>query len=500
MEYRLESWYRHAARGIVGCIVLAGSTLADDRLFDIAEVAMTDRVVTAHPGDFDGDGRTDLMIATISGIPPAESRRIALYLQAEDGRFARTANFGFDIPRDSAVYDVGDVVGSPGDELIFLRPDRVTIAAFDKDGSRFVDRIVDRPDTVAAGADERGFDPYPLVFEQFDDEPWLLVPQISAMTVMTAGGRIVDRLEVSHRANYFVARPAGIVSFESDIQLFLDTPKLSVGDVDGDGLSDVLLATRHELQTFLRVADGGFERSAAYSQPLGFVTEEDHWRGSGGVATTGRDVDADGRMDLLISHVEGSLTNTVTNTYVVMNRNGRWDVDRPLNRFTVDKTLSSDLLLDIDRDPQLELLRVQLKFTVLELVELLLQRRMDAVVAIHQFNAERGYGDEPWSDKKLSTGFSFDTFRPKGFMPRGQVDLNADGYMDFVTSADGDGIEVWLGGEDGPFRQRPAEQDLPSAGRIRFADFNGDGLPDFLLFDPQIAGSPVRIGLNRGRL
>ena len=41
---------------------------------------------------------------------------------------------------------------------------------------------------------------------------------------------------------------------------------------------------------------------------------------------------------------------------------------------------------------------------------------------------------------------------------------------------------------------------MPTAGIVRFADYDGDGLPDFLIFDPHNFDVPVRVGRNRGQL
>lgn len=481
-------------------LTLFSSAVADDEIFEISEIPVRERVVAAEIADFNGDRRADLMIATIAGIPPDETRTIGVYLQQRNGALPIFPSRTIDVPEFSAVYDVGDVRDRPGHEILFLRPDRVTIASLAYDEPEFWDIVIDGPSTMAAASDERGFDPFRLVHDDFGDEPWLLIPQIGALSALTAGGEHKARLKVDRRANYFVAKPASLFSFESDVQLFLDLPKTSVGDVNGDGRADIVSATRHEIRTFLQTADGSFASDPSFTTPLSFISEEDHLRGSGGLVTTATDIDADGLLDLLISHVEGTLVDTVTTTYIFRNRGGRWIIDDPDEQFSIDKTLSSDLLLNIDRDPELELVRVKLKFTILEMVELLLQRKIDAMIAIHQLNDEAGFGDEPWSEKKMSTGFSFETFRPKGFMPRGQIDLNADGYMDFVTSADGDGIEVYLGGEEGPFRRRAGEQRLPTPGVIRFGDLDDNGLPDFVLFDPQSPGSPVRVGRNLARL
>ncbi len=481
-------------------LLIAGTAAADDEIFRIAEIPFDERVVSGHFGDFNGDGRADLMTATIAGMPPAESREILVFLQRYDGSFSGNPDRRMAVPEFSAMYDIADLKGTPGDEIVFLRPDRITIASVAGEATQRWDIAIPPPTTVAASSDERGFDPFQLVYDDFDDEPWILVPQIGALTAVTADGEVRAVLETDRRANFFVAKSASLVSFESDIQLFLDLPKMSVGDVNGDGLADIVSATRHELRTFLRNADGTFPTEASDKIALNFITEEDHLRGSGGLATTARDINGDGRLDLLISHVQGSFVSTVTKTYVFLNRNGTWNIGEPDEQFGIDKTLSSDLLLNIDNDPELELVRIQLRFTVFELIEMLLQRKLDTVIAIHELGEDGRYGDEPWSEKKLSTGISFETFRPRGFMPRGEIDMNADGYMDFVTSADGDGLEVYLGGERGPFRRRAAMQEFPSPGRIVFDDINGDNLPDFVLFDPQSPGTAVRVGVNTGSL
>ena len=478
----------------------ANAATADDEVFGLTEIPFSERVVTARFGDFDGDGRADLMTATIAGMPPAEERRVQIFLQRADGSYPTNPDRQMAVPEFSAMYDIADLKGTPGDELVFLRPDRITIASLAGEATQRWDIAIPPPTTVAASSDERGFEFFKLVYDDFGNEPWILVPQIGALTAVDADGEIQAVLNVDRRANFFVAKPASLVSFESDIQLFLDVPKMSVGDVDGDGLADIVSATRHELRTFLRNADGSFPTEASDRIALNFITEEDHLRGSGGLATTARDINNDGRLDLLISHVQGSFVSTVTRTYVFLNRDGTWNVSEPDEQFEIGKTLSSDLLLNIDNDPELELVRIQLKFTVFELIEVLLQRKLDTVIAIHELDEDGRYGEDPWSEKKISTGISFETFRPRGFIPRGEIDMNADGYMDFVTSADGDGLEVYLGGERGPFRRRAAMQEFPSPGQIAFDDINGDDLPDFVLFDPQVPGTPVRIGVNTGSL
>jgi len=156
--------------------------------------------------------------------------------------------------------------------------------------------------------------------------------------------------------------------------------------------------------------------------------------------------------------------------------------------------------VDIDQDKRLELVRLQIKFSLLELIELFISKEVDAQLDIHRLNSDGHYVAKPWIKREISTGISFDTFRSEGFIPPVGIDINTDGYADMLSSANGKGIEVYLGGGKKPYSNRAAIQNFPTVGVIHFADFNDDKLPDFILFDPQNFDAPIQLGVNRGIL
>lgn len=473
---------------------------ADDEIFELSELPTSGRVVAARFADFDGDGRKDLLLATLAGIPPSETRSLHIYAQGADGHFPDTPTRNFPIPQWSAVFDVADLRDNPGMELVLLRPHGVTILSLAESELAAWDLPVDGPSTIAASDDERGFEALTMVHRNLTDEPLILVPQIGLVTALDADGNKIAEFEVGRRANYYVTESSGFVAVESEIQLFLDVPKLSVVDVNGDSRTDLVAATRHEIRVFLQLDDGGFAREASYSLALGFINAADHSRGSGSIVSTIRDIDNDGRADLMISHIEGTFSKTETTTYIYRNKDERWNLDEPDDTYVSKGTLSSDLLFDLDDDGEYELVRVQFRFSILEMVEMLLTREFDVWVNVHKLGEDGQYEEEPWSRRKISTAMDFDTFRPKGFMPTGGLDLNGDGLMDFITSADGKGIEVFLGDRRGYSRRRSAIQRFDSAGEIRLDDYDGDGLPDFVLYVPQRFDNRVRIGRNLGTL
>jgi hypothetical protein len=144
--------------------------------------------------------------------------------------------------------------------------------------------------------------------------------------------------------------------------------------------------------------------------------------------------------------------------------------------------------------------RISVHFSILEVVEALIQRAIDAEVKIYRLDETGTFAEKPWVSRKFSIPLDFDTGRPRGFIPTFEADVNSDGYPDLLGSGDGDSLEVWLGGPEHRFRKRVANQDLDTSGRIRFGDIGRDGLADFVIFAPERPGHPVRVGRNRGIL
>ncbi len=484
----------------VQCLVLAGSgfALADDALFEVREFASSGRSVSAELGDFDGDGQTDLFIVRLTGIPPEEERIVSVYLQ-RDGRLPETPSHSVALPRWSAVYEVADVVDAPGEELVLLRPDGVTLLSLAGPDALRRDLRVPGPSTVSVSEDERGFEPFPLVYRDFGPTPWILVPQLGQVTAITATGDVQAQLELGRRANYYVTPIGGLVSVESNLQVFFDHPKLAVGDVDGDGRVDIATSTRHELRVFLRREDGSYPTAPDRSLPLERVTPRDHIRGSGGVISDFEDLDGDGRLDLVVSHIQGAITDATTTTYTYMNRGG-WNLAEPDATFHSAGAVGSNITTDFDGDGRRELLHIRVRFSLLELVELLLTQEIDTEFALYPLSDPGGYGGKPTRTKKFSVPFSFDTFRPKGFMPVIDADLNRDGRLDFIASRGGEAIEIYLGDKGAPFGKPSGRQKMDTRGVVRFGDVDSDGLTDLVLFDPHQFDTPVRLARNLGQL
>jgi hypothetical protein len=260
-------------------------------------------------------------------------------------------------------------------------------------------------------------------------------------------------------------------------------------------------ANRHELRVFAQNAEGGFPSRATRQFALGLVSPEDHVRSTGVVRVDAVDLDGDRRVDLLISHAVGSVfsTSTKTTVRVHLNRNGEWNLAQPDQRFVTEGGLTGNVVIDLDGDGRAELIEARVPAGVLEVVEVLVTRAIDAEVSIYRHAEESPFGAKPWQRWAIGVPFSFKTFRSLGFVPTLEADFNADGFNDLLGSGSGDQLEVRLGSVDG-YTTVHAKQSLDTAGRIRFGDIDGDRLTDFVIYDGRRPGTPIQIGINRGLL
>jgi hypothetical protein len=223
-------------------------------------------------------------------------------------------------------------------------------------------------------------------------------------------------------------------------------------------------------------------------------------RGSGGVSAQAADVDGDGRLDLLVSHLSGGLANARLETKLFLNADGGWDLAHPTSTLNANAALGADVLLDLDGDGRLELLRLAVPFSVLELVEALITRSIDAHASVFRLTDQRGFADPPIDTLEVDVPMNVETFRARGFLPAWHLDLNGDGYKDLLGSGGGKAIEVSLGGHGRSFDRRDARQEADTQGILHAGDLNGDHLPDFVVFDPLTSGASVRVFRNRGLL
>ena len=481
----------------------AGISSAAGDPFAILSLESPGRTAFAELVDLDGDRRADVIAVVFSGLPPNERREVRVYFQRKNGGLPARPDWTGPLVEGAIAYDVADLFDTPGVELLFLVRRGVVVLSMAGHQPNWRELPVPGERTFAVASDERGLERIRMVHTGLGGSPRIVVPGLGEAFVMAPEGTIVGRLELALRANYFVPPRPGPLVNESEIELYLDFPRVESGDVDGDGRGDVITAQRHEIRVFLQREDGTFASAPDQVVPLGLVSETDHIRNSGTVRVAASDLDGDGLVDLVVSRTSDGLFRARSETRIHRNRGGTWNLAAPDQLFEMGRGFSTVLLVDIDSDGRPELIEGRIPLNVLEVVEILITGSIDTQLAIHPPTSNKNglvFEEEPSFERQLEVPMSFETFRPRGFIPTFAADLNGDGYRDLMQSDGGEGLEVHLGGPDRPYRKRAARQSFDSSGRIGFGDYDGNGLADFILYDHRTPDSSLRIGINRGKL
>ena len=480
-----------AAATWVGFLVATPSEGQDH--FELREIATDGRTVAAGLADLDGDGRTDLLQVVFTGIPPKQNRHIRIFKDVANNE----RPIQVDLPPGAAGYDIGNVDGKPGDEIVLLRQRDLVLLSLQEGSVR--QQTIGLPwGSIATRDEERGLTRLRLI-ERTSSETWLIAQGFGQLAVLRPDGTVLADLGIGGVSTNYIFESPGLGFAESPIELNYVPARISVARVDQDERTDIVAAWRHGIRVFLQRGNGTFADPPHRDIPLSLVTEGDYIRGSGGAATHATDINGDGLADLLISYVTGGITDAGTVATLHLNREGLWDLKTPDQKLTLSDR-GSLTLIDLDGDQRPELVQMTTPFSTMEIIEALATRSLDGNIAIFRAAADRPFQTEPWSASKLSLPISFETFAPTGFLPTWQADLNSDGHRDLVTSGSGDRLEVYLGGPEYRYEKRAAKQTVGNSGKLLSGDIDGDQRTDLVIFDPHRSGEPIKLLRNRGTL
>ena len=284
----------------------------------------------------------------------------------------------------------------------------------------------------------------------------------------------------------------------------LSWPTLALGDDDGDGRTDLFAATRYELLVFHGGPRGlPSEPSARRAFPPFTADEERRHTGSTLLAFS-RDLDGDGRVDLMLHRMVGSLTQSHSTTTLYRNLGSGADPLGPAwAQVEAKGGTTAVALADLDGDGRFELLEAHIGFGVVQAIRMLTLGRIEARLSARVLPSEDGGTPvETWS-ADASFPFDFATSRVLGILPYIEADWNGDGLRDACWSTGSGDLQFRLGERrpNGPgFGPVAARLRLPISGDLVAADLDGDGLPDLVAWDPLDLEGRVHIGINRGVL
>jgi hypothetical protein len=240
---------------------------------------------------------------------------------------------------------------------------------------------------------------------------------------------------------------------------------LALGDPNGDGREDLLVANRGRISVHLGMAGGVFAPAL------------DNGAGSGPTSIVAADFDGDHRQDVAVT-LEG-LEKRVARGLVVLYGNGNGTYGPPVAR-TIGSANDALTVADFDGDDHLDLAMTDTVFFQVVVVP--------------------GRGDGSFgSDRRFDVGNFPRSIASGDFNGDGHADIAVTNDAGFFSSPPRGEVSILLGHGDRtfePFHRYPAGK-LPTA--VTVADVNEDGRPDLVLGDLDTSiDAGVTILLGRG--
>lgn len=403
-------------------------------------------------------------------------------------------------PRDAVFFDVAEVGAGPGPEILFVSDSALRILNPRSGESREI--ALAPPLGLPPGA--RGLTALAFVADwQADGRPVALLPTATGARLVPLAGGEPRALSLPLVAEY-ETRANAPPPHAGSMSSFVVWPDLVRADDDGDGRSDLFALSRFGVAVH-RVGPAGLALAQTRWIPLRpFTATEELRPRSTALRLQVRDLDGDGRADLVVSRAVGTLLHSHSGTEVYRNRGDGVRLPAPPDaQITLDAGLAEVELEDLDGDGRVELVEGSIAFGVMQVVRVLTTRRAEIQLRVYQLGAPGIAGAALTWQSGLSLALDFEQGRTAGLLPLVSGDWNGDGRKDLLVGPDRDTLAVYLGEATprGPgFGSAPVEQRAPVAGNALVADLDGDGLDDLVMWDARDVSGAVSVLRNRGLL
>jgi hypothetical protein len=330
-----------------------------------------------------------------------------------------------------------------------------------------------------------------------------LVPTLQGARIVHLDGSQGTALSFPLLAEYTMAG-LGPPTQDELLVASISWPGLARADDDGDGRPDLFALSRFSVWIF-RAGPSGLPPTPTRRLALRPFTaaEELRYRATS-LRIIARDLDGDGRADLVVHRTSGTLLRSHSVTAVYRNRgDGVRLEDPPWLLLDESGALSSADTIDLDGDGRPELVSSKLEFGIVQVARALAMRRVEVELRVFPLGGPVGTAPRPSWTGPLSLPLDFSEGRVAALLPTAEGDWNGDGRKDLLYGLARDEIAVHLGvvADGGPgFGPRVATQRAPATGATCVADLDGDGLDDLVVYDPRDEKGAVHVFWNRGAL
>lgn len=498
----------------VTALILPGprSVAAREVRFDTVELKVAGVVSGVMQGDFNGDGRSDLLVLHSTGDYGRVRQQISVFYQWEDGTFSTASDQRLTVDSPGQAVSVEPEGGGRPAAILVAAPDGVY--RYSREDGQFESEalpVIRHPTLFVSDEVERLVEVPSLAGLAPDSTQRIFLPTLTGLILYERNTDetyvSVDSIAYHLSGRFLYGWDREVDDHTTSVRQVVETPRISWGDLgitgESAGGDDVILLYEGKMEGYTASDSGGyasgpdirFDYDLAASTPL----EE----GGFGLQSALYDLNADGFSDIVVTRQEGRGLGGFTSTVdVYFGPLARVSDGRPSQRLVFEDSFSYALdFMDLDGDGRLEMAVPIIKIGVFDIVRMLTSRSLKITVDMYEIGDDGFYEQTPEYVQELKVGLDFSG--GTGEVVGETLDANGDRYLDLAISLDPEVISVFLGRGGGgrQFLERDPAIELESLKGVELVstDLTGNGLDDLIATygtQPEGVGI-VRLYLNR---
>ena len=417
--------------------------------FKLSYLAVYGRRESTLNYDFDGDGKLDILGVSINSDTTPPERWVALHLQ-RNGKYAESPEAMWAMPDEACALVVGDYLPGGGTEVGFLAPDGVYVHPWQNNRPAekpikllHVRTFFQTPSTRQVPLWQWKMD---LSGDGLDD---LVVPLPDGYRVyfQTAPGVFGKTATLEADLPPTSPRALGVSAFADAPEIapaqfvsFAELPRLEIVDINGDGLSDLVLIRKEAMTYYLQKERGVFPSTRPNRVTYEIPTLRTEARKDSVNLAIIRfvDINADKLADLVVTKIEGQLglfESIKTSIYLHLgNGKGNFLANR---RIVIDGVSIDPEFIDMNADGKLDIVTSRLRTDLLkQAANSVIFGDVTITYEVFQFDPEQNeFLQEPVFEKQIFVARKDLEKTGAGAVPlvfiRG--DLTGDGKPDLIA-------------------------------------------------------------------